>query len=160
MNKRKMLALAVVWGAASVAVSLFVGRVMSLSSEDDGPMESNSGSADERDTNADKRAYEEQQSDYHELEAPEEIKVDDSIIIGDGDGEISRHSEEYRKLIGEAYGRSLMDDTYTLTLYGKVHGLGARGVSVEDYQGRKGYVYDTVAIEKLRRKMLVQQSED
>lgn len=157
MSTKKIVGLAVAWGIASVATAWFTARVMAFGSAWD-PEEAEQvfgmNSPDE-----DKRLYAEMQNDYHELDAPDSVEIDDSIVIGDGDGEISRHSDDYRQIIGEAYGRSLLDPSYTLTLYGKVHGLGARGMNVEDYQGRKGYVYDTVAIAKLRQKMLGQQAE-
>lgn len=77
------------------------------------------------------------------------------IIVGDGDGEISRKSEEYRRIIENAYQKSLNDDSYTLVLFGKLYGLGARGVKVDEFalnskgETVQGHEYNSEAISKL-----------
>lgn len=81
------------------------------------------------------------------------VEIDNRIFIGDGEGEVSRTSSEYRQIINEAYGESLKDPETTLMLFGKVNGLGARGEAVEDEDGTKGRVYNAADIEKLRKRM-------
>lgn len=81
------------------------------------------------------------------------VEIDNRIFIGDGEGEVSRTSSEYRQIINEAYGESLKDPETTLMLFGKVNGLGARGEAVEDEDGLKGRVYNATDIEKLRKRM-------
>lgn len=77
------------------------------------------------------------------------------VIIGDEDGHISRSSEEYENLILDALIMTTKDEDYTLVLYGKLNGLGARGNKtgefVTDINGVKyeGKSYDAVAINKL-----------
>lgn len=85
-----------------------------------------------------------------ELIGPE---ADDRIFIGDGEGEVSRTSNEYRQIINEAYGASLKDPETTLMLFGKVNGLGARGETIEGEDGIRGRVYNATDIEKLRKRM-------
>lgn len=74
------------------------------------------------------------------------------IVIGDGEDEISRKSDEYRELINEYYGYSLADEDISLVLYGKTNGLGARG-EVTESEGVKGRIYNAADIAKLRNKM-------
>lgn len=77
------------------------------------------------------------------------------VIIGDEDGHISRTSKEYENLILDALTMTAKDEDYTLVLYGKLNGLGARGNKtgefVTDINGVKyeGKSYDAVAINKL-----------
>lgn len=90
--------------------------------------------------------------------SPEELEseiIEESlVIIGDGEGEISRTSKEYRELINDAYGKAISDEDPTLILYGKTNGLGARGEVVDEVEGLKGRMYQAEDIIKLRNRML------
>lgn len=98
--------------------------------------------------------------DFKETPATDGTVKDVAIIIGDGEGHISRTSKEYEDLIEEAVLLSSEDPSHTLTLHGKLNGLGARGVKtgvfVTDSEGVEfeGKSYDAVAIQKLHRTML------
>lgn len=108
----------------------------------------------------DLRTYEDIENGYSEPKVePKVLATEGFTIIGDEPGEVSRGSEEYRSIINEAYGESLINPDHTLTLFGKVHGLGARGFTVAGDNGEKGYVYDSAAIARLRKRLLEVEEE-
>lgn len=117
----------------------------------------------------DQEAYSNQSKDYVDshIEDPVEetsaapvnieaelIEENNRIVIGSEDNEISRKSRVYRELINDYYGEALQNSAVTLTLYGKVHGLGARGEALEEEDGTKYRVYSADDIIKLRNAML------
>lgn len=85
----------------------------------------------------------------------EEDATADATIIGDGEGHISRTSEEYETLISNAVVASAGNEDYRLILHGKLNGLGARGdktgefITDADGVEYEGKSYDAVAINKL-----------
>lgn len=85
----------------------------------------------------------------------EETNNENPVIIGDGEGHISRTSPEYEKLITDAVVASTVNEDYSLVLHGKLNGLGARGnktgefITGADGVEYEGKSYDVVAINKL-----------
>ncbi len=96
---------------------------------------------------------------YEDEEDEDEISEDynpnvERFAVGDGEGQISKHSPEYQTIINTAYGRSMNNAEYVLELVGKTFGLGARGEVFDTQDGDKGRRFNAEEIEKLRAKLL------
>lgn len=106
--------------------------------------------------------YQDTTPDWVEPDAPADIWADDTepIILGDSaeNGEISKKSDEFRSIVHEAYGAAMADPEFTLVLFGKTFGVGARGTKITQ-NGMDGRSYNTDEIGSIRNKLIENASE-